>query len=362
MISAIPRFNRKANQEFARTLRSRVNQYFEDNKLARTGDWRLALKAVFMFTLYLAPFGLLLATDLSWWAYLTCSAAMGFGVAGIGLAVMHEANHGSFSPYKWLNNMLGYSLNLIGGNSLSWRIQHNVLHHSFTNVSGFDEDLEAGNIMRFTPSIPWKKHHRGQHIYGWFLYSFMTISWVLLKDFKRIKVYRDRGLLDAQGVNYNSAVAFIAISKVLYLAYIIGLPIAAGYSPLLVVGGFLLMHLLGGLLLAMIFQPAHVMEGHTFVDENTLELEGCYESHQLSTTTNFGAKNVLLTWYCGGLNFQIEHHIFPGISHVHYPAIAPIVEQTAREFDLPYRSIPTFRGALAFHQNTMRKLGQPEMA
>lgn len=294
------------------------------------------------------------------WVYILCYILMGFGVAGIGLAIMHDANHGSLSSKKWVNKLFGYSLNIIGGNSLSWKIQHNVLHHSFTNIHGLDEDLEGGHIMRFTPHEPWKKHHKWQHIYAWALYSLMTFSWVAIKDFRRITRYRNLGLLEGQGVSYFSAIATIAVSKVVYIGYMLVLPMYMGYHPLLVLSGFALMHIIGGLLLAMIFQPAHIMEHHMFVPNEVDQLKDCYEAHQLSTTTNFGSKNPVLTWYCGGLNYQVEHHIFPSISHVHYPKISKIIKECAEEYGVPYRSIPTFTEALKIHQRTMKKLGQDE--
>jgi len=340
-------------------LKKRVNEYFEQKGKKRTGDYRVAIKALVMFSLYFAPYILIVSLDLSLWQYILCSAIMGVGIAGIGLAIMHDANHGSLSSKKWINNLFGYSLNLIGGNALSWRIQHNVLHHSFTNIKGLDEDLEAGNIMRFTPHEPWKKRHRLQHIYAWALYSLMTFSWVLVKDFKRIRKYRDLGLLKGQDVTYRGALFMLVVSKVVYLAYMIAVPLLLGYHWGLVLAGFMLMHVIGGLLLAMIFQPAHIMENHDFVEESPSQLEECYESHQLNTTTNFAGRNAVLTWFCGGLNFQIEHHIFPGISHVHYPEISKIVRKTAEEYGLPYRSIPTFTGALAMHQRTMKRLSRP---
>lgn len=315
-----------------------------------------------MFSLYFVPYVIIVSFDLAFWQYLLCSALMGLGVAGIGLAIMHDANHGSLSSKPWVNQLFAYSLNIIGGNALSWRIQHNVLHHSFTNVHGVDEDLEGGHIMRFTPSEPWKKHHRLQHIYAWGLYSLMTFSWVLLKDFKRITKYWKMGLLEAQGVKYSNAILTIAVSKVFYISYMIVLPIIMGNPWWMVLSGFILMHILGGLMLAMIFQPAHVMEDHSFISSSTNVIDESYESHQLNTTSNFAPTNALLTWYCGGLNYQVEHHIFPSICHIHYPAISKIVRETAAEFGLPYRSVPSWREALSIHQRTMKKLSQPSWA
>jgi len=359
---AVPRFERRSKKEFSQTLRKRVNEYFESKKLSRTGDYRIAIKALVMFSMYFLPYALMVSMPLSPVAYILASTVMGFGLAGIGLAIMHDANHGSLSGKKWVNDLFAYSLNVIGGNSLSWKIQHNVLHHSFTNVHGVDEDLEGGHIMRFTPNEPWKERHRLQHIYAWGLYSLMTFSWVLVKDFKRLNKYRALGLIEAQGVSYTSAVLTIAISKVIYIGYMLVVPLMLGYNPWLVLGGFMLMHIIGGLMLAMIFQPAHIMENHEFIENDRAVIDESYESHQLTTTSNFAPTNKLLTWYCGGLNYQVEHHIFPNVCHVHYPAIAKIVKETASEFGLPYRSVPSFREALGMHQETMRKLGQPEWA
>lgn len=353
-----PRFDRKVDQDFSRQLRKRVNAYFEERKIDRTGDWKVAIKTSTMLALYFGPYALMVSVELTAWQYILTYAIMGIGLAGIGLGIMHDACHGSFSKKRWVNQLFGYSLNAVGGNALNWKIQHNVLHHSFTNVHGVDEDLEGGNIMRFTPNEPWKPRHKYQYIYSWFLYSLMTISWVTLKDFKRLSRYNELGLVEAQGTTMVKAIVVLVISKIVYYGYMFAVPLMLGYNPFLVIGAFLMMHMIGGLLLAMIFQPAHIMEEHEFVQGNTDVISSSYEGHQLKTTANFAPTNKLLTWYCGGLNYQVEHHIFPNISHVHYPAISKIVKATAEEFGLPYRSATSFRQALQIHQRTMKNLGR----
>ena len=245
-------------------MKKRVNQYFDERKIKRTGDYRVALKAAFVFSLYFVPYFITVFFPLNVWQYYLALCTMGVGMAGIGLAIMHDANHGSVSSKQWVNKLVGYSLNLIGGNSLSWKIQHNVLHHSFTNVHGIDEDLEGGHIMRFTPYVEWKKHHKGQHIYAWALYSFMTFSWVLIKDFKRLKKYDELGLVKLQGTTYTKAFLTILVSKIVYISYMLVVPLMLGYAWWMVLSAFLVMHLIGGLMLAAIFQPAHVMEEHGF--------------------------------------------------------------------------------------------------
>ena len=90
---------------------------------------------------------------------------------------------------------------------------------------------------------------------------------------------------------------------------------------------------------------------------DTREMKNTWAIHQLYTTANFSPKNILVNWYVGGLNFQIEHHIFPHISHVHYRKIASIIKSTAKEFNLPYNEFKTVRSALLSHFKFLKKMG-----
>jgi linoleoyl-CoA desaturase len=84
--------------------------------------------------------------------------------------------------------------------------------------------------------------------------------------------------------------------------------------------------------------------------------------HQLQTTSNFAGKNRILSWYIGGLDYQIEHHLFPSISHIHYHSISPIVKETAREFGLDYNAKTDFLNALGSHIRMLRNMGTQSMA
>jgi len=125
--------------------------------------------------------------------------------------------------------------------------------------------------------------------------------------------------------------------------------------------GFVCMHVAMGLTLALVFQLAHVVEHVEFVAaagaEHTL-VENEWAIHQIKTTANFAPKNKFINWYVGGLNYQVEHHLFPRISHVHYPAISSIVQKTCKEFNLPYNTFSTFTGSLASHFKMMYLLGR----
>lgn len=346
--------------DFFATLNQRVNSYFKNNKIERTANSEMFIKTIFMFALYFTPYFILISgTVTNLWSMFGLCLVMGLGIAGIGLSVMHDSNHGSYSNKPWVNNLLGLSLNLIGGHAINWKIQHNVLHHTYTNVHEVDEDISPRGVLRMAPGSPWKPMHRFQHLYSWFFYGMLTLVWVFAKDFTRLLKYDKEGLLKKQKTTATAEWITVIISKLLYFSYIFVVPmILLPVTWWQVLIGFLSMQYVAGFILAIIFQPAHVVEGTEYPMPNEQgNLENNWAIHQLHTTTNFANKNRLLSWYVGGLNFQVEHHLFPNICHVHYRNLAPIVEQTAKEFGLPYKSKETFVGALVAHSKMMKELG-----
>ena len=163
------KFSRLDSGKFFRTLNKRVNAYFKENEIQRTGNWKLHLKTVIMFSIYLTPYFLLLTLDLPTWGQVLMTIIMGVGMAGIGMNVMHDANHGAYSSKKWINKVLGSSIYILAGNVYNWQVQHNVLHHTYTNIHGHDEDLEAGRVLRFSKHSKWHKLHKFQHYYSIFI-------------------------------------------------------------------------------------------------------------------------------------------------------------------------------------------------
>lgn len=348
-------------QEFFLTLNQRVNAYFKTNQLERTGNSEMVFKTIFMFSLYFVPYFLLISgITTNPWMLLGLCVVMGLGIAGIGLSVMHDANHGAYSSKPWVNNLLGLSLNLVGGHALNWKVQHNVLHHTYTNVHEVDEDISPRGVLRMAPDSKWMPMHKYQHYYAWFFYGLLTLVWVLVKDFGRLIKYQREGLLKKQRTTAAKEWSFMLLTKAIYFGYLIAvpvmlLPITVGQALL----GFFVMHYIAGFILAIIFQPAHVVEGTEYpMPDAQGNLENNWAIHQLHTTTNFGHKEKLFSWYVGGLNYQVEHHLFPTICHVHYRNIAKIVEQTAAEFGLPYKSKDTFFQAIAAHARQLKMLGE----
>jgi linoleoyl-CoA desaturase len=355
----------KTQLDFAATLNKRVNDYFKQNQLTKHANAEMIIKSVVMFSLYLVPYLLIVTGVVTGWGWLLLlTFIMSMGMSGIGLSVMHDANHGAYSNKKWLNNLIGYSLNMVGANAFNWKMQHNVLHHSFTNVEGEDEDISPRGVLRLTPHSKWKKIHRYQVVYAWFLYGFMTLVWMFYKDFERIIRYDKSGLAKRNNANIGTEWAILIITKVIYVSYIFVIPILV--TDLLwwqVLLGILIMHFITGFFLAIIFQPAHVSEEAEFpLPNEDYKLEHNWAVHQLLTTTNFGNNSRWFSWFIGGLNFQIEHHLFPNICHVHYMKICTIVKSTAQEFGLPYHSTPTFIEALALHARALKKFGAKPQA
>lgn len=351
----------KDRQDFFVTLNKRVNEYFKTNNISRHANAEMIVKTVFMFALYFVPFVLMLTGVVSGtWPMIAMCVLMGAGTAGIGLSIMHDANHGAYSGKPWVNNLIGYSLNVVGGNAFNWKIQHNVLHHTYTNVYDADEDISPRGVLRMSPYSEWKAMHRFQHVYAWFIYGLMTFVWVLFKDVIRLISYHKDGLIKKQNANVTQEVVILVVTKLIYLGYIFTLPmVILDLSFWTVFAGFCIMHYVAGFILAVIFQPAHVIEGTEYFEPDMEgNLENNWAIHQLHTTTNFANKSRLFSWYVGGLNFQVEHHLFPNICHVHYRKIAPIVESTAKEFGVPYKSAETFLDALVGHGRLLRELGK----
>lgn len=322
----------------------------------------MRVKTAVMLSLYFVPLTLILtgvgaASSVLFYALWIM---MGFGIVGIGASVMHDSNHGSYSNNKHVNGLLGNILNILGGYSRNWRIQHNVLHHTYTNLHGHDEDIAGTILIRMSPHAPKLKIHRFQHIYAWVLYSLMNLFWVLVKDFKLLFRYHKNDLLKKEKITLRTGLIELTALRIFYFSYILVLPIMISGMPWYdVVMGFVLMHMVAGLSLACIFQPAHVMETSEYplpTEDN--KIENNWAAHQVLNTTNFAPNNKIVSWFIGGLNFQIEHHLFPHVCHVHYPKLSAIVKRAAERHGLPYNVQPTVTRALAEHGRMLRILGR----
>ena len=318
------------------------------------------LKSAIMLSLFFIPLTILSAGLVSSvWMVFALYVLTGIGMAGIGMGVMHDAIHGSYSKNRRVNQFMSYSMNLIGANARTWHIQHNVLHHTFTNIEDADDDINTPFFLRFSPHA--EKHwiQRYQHIYVWFFYGISTLLWITAKDFVNAIRFNKMGLYKNNQKLWKELLK-ISGWKLLYYTYALILPIIfLPVAPWIVILAFISLHIVTGLSVSIIFQTAHVMPDMDYpLPSETGVIENDWAIHQLATTSNFSPTNRFFSWCIGGLNYQVEHHLFPNICHVHYKDLSKIVAEVAAEYNIPYHVHKTFAGAVVVHLEMLRSLGR----
>lgn len=355
------RFASPHKSQFFPTLKKRVDAYFTENDKTRYANKTMVVKTVVLLSAYILPFFAMLIFTPPFWVSMLLWLVMGAGISGIGMSIMHDANHGAFSNTPVVNKWLGYTINLAGAGVTNWKLQHNILHHTYTNVANLDEDIKDRGVIKLSPHEKTGPLHRFQWLYAFFFYGILTLYWVLLKDFIQYFHFIKSGVNRQTRAENTEMLLGLILMKVIYLSIFFAIPVFVFHLPFLeILAGFLLMHFAAGLVLTVIFQLAHSVEGteHPLPNDAGV-IEKDWAIHQLETTVNFSPRNKWLSWYIGGLNFQIEHHLFPKICHVHYPRIAPIVKETAAEFGLTYLENKSFVSALKSHITSLKRFGAP---
>ena len=354
---ATPKFLNVQGSNFHQELKRRVNNYFTESKKPTTGNFGLYFKAVLFWLCYVALYvHVVFYTPASWIAILEC-LAMGGLTAAIGFNVMHDGGHGSFSNSKFWNKIAGFSVNALGASGIMWNNKHNIIHHTYTNIDGIDDDIEIKPMLRMCATQKKYFIHRFQHIYVWFLYTLLLLVWVFESDYR--KYFKKKvGTVPIKKMSTFEHFAFW-IAKIGYYIMMIALPIyMVGFLPWLI--GFLALSMFAGFVLSIVFQLAHTVEETAFpvAEIETNKIENEWAIHQIETTANFATKNRLISWLVGGLNFQIEHHLFPKISHVHYPEISKIIKKTCEEFNVKYIEYKRMRHAVASHASYLKRMGR----
>jgi linoleoyl-CoA desaturase len=355
------RFSKAKELDFYSTLNKRVDEYFSVNKISKNANWVMVFKTLFYLGIFTAAYLLLILNTNSIAVQFTLWIIIGFFTAFIGLNISHDAIHGSLSRYKGVNKILGYTFNIIGANAYLWGIMHNIVHHTYTNIEGHDEDIESVPLLRMSPHQKLWKIHRYQYWYAFLFYGFGSLSWVFIKDY--VKFFKKKiGNYDNKKhppIEYFNLFFFKAVYYTIFLVLPMILINALWWQILL---GFFALHFCEGITMAVIFMLAHVVEETNFPLPNEQgNIDNSWAVHQLYTTADFGRENNILNFLCGGLNFQIEHHLYPRICHVHYKPISNIVKTTAEEYNLRYNANPTFAGAIRSHIRLLKKLGKGEL-
>jgi linoleoyl-CoA desaturase len=362
MSSKVKFIDNSKNQFFA-TVKQRVDAYFKDNNLSKNANALMYFKTVFYVGGLITCYSLIMTNSFSPLQMLFLAIGTGMFAAFIGFNVCHDAIHGSYSSNDTVNRTLGFLFNIIGANAYVWSITHNVVHHMYTNIPGHDEDIEvAPGLLRLSPEDKIKKIQKYQHFYAFALYGLASLSWVFRKDY--LKFFKKQ-IGGVNNENPPKAEVFnLFFFKGVYYFLFIVLPLIVLHDSITwwqFIIGFVAMHFAEGLVLGLVFQLAHVVEGTDFPYVNDEgNIEEAWAVHQMKTTANFARKSFMATFLCGGLNMQVEHHLFPKVCHTHYPYISEIVKKTAEEFNVPYIENKTFMGALKSHYKMLRKFGIEE--
>jgi linoleoyl-CoA desaturase len=342
--------------EFSRTLNQRARVVLTDRAVMARAYRRLWIKTGLVLTWGVASYLFLLLVAGGWLTAIAGSVSLGLASAGVGFSIMHDANHGGYSRHASVNRVASHSLDLIGGSSYVWAAKH-LAHHTYTNVADHDPDIDALPFARFEPTQARRPWHRYQHIYIWILYAFVTMRWQFATDFTflargtagRSPFRRPRG--------WN--LAALTLGKAFFVLWAIVIPLALR-PALPVVGVFVLASAVASVALTVVFQLSHCLEETTTMaaDEPPPGLtRPQWHVHQVESTSDFAQQNRVVDWYVGGLNHQIEHHLFPRVPHTLYPQLAGIVRQAAAEHGVAYNNHPTVRSALRSHSRWLRRLG-----
>jgi linoleoyl-CoA desaturase len=358
MSGAPPRVRFTRDDGFHADLKRRAGAYFQATGRARWGGAAMHAKTAAILAWFACSYALLLLWGgTSAWLAVALTVSIALATAGIGFSVMHDANHGAYSRSRRVNRAWGLALDFVGASSYIWRFKHNVQHHTYANVDGMDADIDAAPFLRLAPSQRLRPFHRWQHLYGWPLYGALGLKWWFVDDVVDVvrgrigphRFPRPRGL---------ELAAFLG-GKGVFVAWSIAIPVAvfrSGWAvPLFLLGSLTL-----GVVLSTVFQLAHAVPEAAFHTAGSGErrMSTGWAEHQVRATVDFAPSNRLLGWYVGGLNFQVEHHLFPEVCHTHYPALAAIVEATCLAHGVPHRTARTLRHAIAAHHRFLRSLGR----
>jgi len=346
------------NSAFQLELRRRVDEYFRTTGRRERDCWQMYLKTAIILACLAVSYLLLVFAAQAWWQGVPLAVLLGFAAAGIGFNVQHDGGHHAYSDYRSVNKLMAMMLDLMGGSSYFWHWKHVVFHHTYVNVTGHDTDINLGILARVTPHQTRLAFHRWQHLYLWPLYGLLAIKWQFVDDFRRLIT----GRIGSHRVRRPTGWDLVLLvgGKATFLAWAFGVPLLFHpVTAVLVYYGVAAMVL--GTALSVVFQVAHCVEQAAFPlpFAGTERIEQAWAIHQAETTVDFARPSRVVAWLLGGLNFQIEHHLFPRISHVNYPAISKLVEQTCRDFGVTYTEHRSFREGMASHFRWLRRMGMP---
>jgi linoleoyl-CoA desaturase len=344
--------------DFQRDLKNRVDRFLRMTGRSPRDCPQMYVKSAVVGAWFVSSYVLLVFVCEAWWQAVPLAISLGLSIAAIGFNVQHDGGHRAYSRRRWVNRLAASSLDVLGGSSFVWAHKHNTLHHTYANIAGHDDDINAGILARLSPHQRRFWFHRLQHLYIWVLYGFLPIKWQLLDDFRDVARGKVGDHRFARPRGWDLAI-FIG-GKATFLA--LALVVPALFHPFWVVLLFyVIVCWFEGLVMSVVFQLAHVVEETEFPmpDQETGRLPSQWAVHQVETTVDFARRNRLLSWFVGGLNFQIEHHLFPRICHIHYPKLSRLVENACRRAGVHYHAHETVFSGVRSHFRWLREMGRP---
>jgi linoleoyl-CoA desaturase len=352
------RFREETRQDqFYLSLRAQVQKYLSYTRQDGFATPLLWVKAMIYMAIFMGLYGMLYRTGLSGWQIWASWAGLGLTGVLMGLNVSHDAAHSSFFRNKSWNNLLYYaSFSLLGANAYLWKLRHVQSHHLFPNVDECDADIDDNPLIRLSPQKEWHWYHRYQHWYAPLVYPFYSLIWVFIKDFVLLN---KRKLANLRGIRHDQGQIWgFYLAKAAYLlAFIVAPAIWSHHSISEVLGGFLWMHLVSGSAFIYMLAPSHFSEGCVFSKlDKEGSLPGSWSRHQVITSVDYHATSTWANWIFGGFNAHAAHHLFPGISHAHYPAISIMIREAADKFGVPYRDLSWLQ-VLAAHFRYLKQMG-----
>jgi len=341
---------------FHKELRRRVDDYFHSSDRNPRDCPAMYLKTAIILAVFSGLYSLLVFVAVSWWQALPLAVLLGLSIAAIGFNIEHDGSHHSYSNHVWINRLAAMTMDLIGASSYVWHWKHVVVHHTYVNITGHDADIDIAFFGRLTPHQKRFRLHRWQHFYLWPLYGLNVIKWHLYDDFRDVILGRI-GATRMPRPKRSELLGFVG-GKALFLTLAFGLPLL-NHPLWMVLLFYALTVSLAGVVVSVVFQLAHCVEEAEFPlpQEDSGSMENAWAIHQVETTVDFARRSRVESWLLGGLNFQIEHHLFPRVCHVNYPAISKLVEQTCRDFGVRYGEHTSFRAGLSSHFRWLRRMG-----
>ena len=317
------------------------------------GDPRLQRKACAILVWFTLSYAALLAAP-TLPLVLLFGLSLALAASALGFGVFHDANHGTLFQRPAANLLAARLCSvLLGPSRHFWVHKHHALHHRHPNVFGWDDDLETRGLLRLSPACTWEPRFKRQEVKAIFYYGLNTVEWLFWKDFRCLASAR-LNKWHPVILNKNDR-AELLVCKGLYLSLIVLPPFL--FLPLLwATAAFILFHFVLSWMLAIVFQAAHLTPEMEF---GGVRPGDDWAIHQMRTTANFATGSRIATWLTGGLNHQIEHHLFPNVAHTHYSDLRPIVRAVAERHGLKCHDLGGVFSAISQHFGLLRALGSP---